>query len=593
MSEKKTCQNCKKSFAIEPEDFQFYEKMRVPPPTWCPECRNMRRMAAREIRTFYRDTCKLCGRSIISIHAPDGPFTVYCRECWQSDKWDPMDHGREYDFERPFFAQYRELMEAVPRPALTGTNSVRSDFSSGGHSCKNCYMVFLSYYTEDSQNSWGLLMSRSAFDCFISDNSDHAYETLHVNRMYRVRFAYFSDDCMDSSFLFNCVGCSDCFGCVNLRKKKYCLWNEQLSREEYAERMKYWDLGDHRKLREAKEKFRALYLALPHRYAQIVSSRNVTGDVIRDAKDCQSCFSVLDGVQNCKYIYFAGLNLKDSYDVSGSGDMSELLYESTHCARSQNCSFANGGGNNSRNTRYCIWTDNCSDLFACINLRNKRHCVFNKQYGEKEYEALVAKIIAQMNERPYMDRRGRVYRYGEFSPPEFSAFPYNQSFAFDWYPKTKEQVEGEGWQWADPPRREYKITLRAEDLPDHIRDAPDSILAETIGCEHADIGCNEQCTTAFRVTKEELAFHREMNLALPRMCPSCRYAQRLGWRNKLNLYRRRCDCSEVAGAAKGNYKNAASHFHGRERCPTEFETTFPPTGPEIIYCEQCFRSEFL
>ena len=553
----------------------------------------MRRMAAREIRTFYRDTCKLCGRSIISIHAPDGPFTVYCRECWQSDKWDPMDHGREYDFERPFFAQYRELMEAVPRPALTGTNSVRSDFSSGGHSCKNCYMVFLSYYTEDSQNSWGLLMSRSAFDCFISDNSDHAYETLHVNRMYRVRFAYFSDDCMDSSFLFNCVGCSDCFGCVNLRKKKYCLWNEQLSREEYAERMKYWDLGDHRKLREAKEKFRALYLALPHRYAQIVSSRNVTGDVIRDAKDCQSCFSVLDGVQNCKYIYFAGLNLKDSYDVSGSGDMSELLYESTHCARSQNCSFANGGGNNSRNTRYCIWTDNCSDLFACINLRNKRHCVFNKQYGEKEYEALVAKIIAQMNERPYMDRRGRVYRYGEFSPPEFSAFPYNQSFAFDWYPKTKEQVEGEGWQWADPPRREYKITLRAEDLPDHIRDAPDSILAETIGCEHADIGCNEQCTTAFRVTKEELAFHREMNLALPRMCPSCRYAQRLGWRNKLNLYRRRCDCSEVAGAAKGNYKNAASHFHGRERCPTEFETTFPPTGPEIIYCEQCFRSEFL
>ncbi|MDI6602738.1 MAG: hypothetical protein QME57_01280 [Patescibacteria group bacterium] len=35
----KQCQNCKKEFVIEPEDFLFYEKIKVPPPTWCPECR--------------------------------------------------------------------------------------------------------------------------------------------------------------------------------------------------------------------------------------------------------------------------------------------------------------------------------------------------------------------------------------------------------------------------------------------------------------------------------------------------------------------------------------------------------------------------
>ena len=538
MSETRSCRFCGKEFLIVPEDLAFYARLDVPPPTWCPECRNIRRMAAREIRTFHRGACKLCGKSMISIHATDGPFTIYCRDCWQSDKWDPMDYGREYDWSQPFFPQFRKLMEAVPRPALTGTNSVRSEFTSGGHGCKNCYMVFLSYFTEDSQNSWGLLLSRNAFDCFISDNSDHAYETLHVNRMYRVRFAYFSDECMDSAFLFNCVGCSDCFGCVNLRKKKYCMWNEQLSKEEYAKRMKYWDLGDHRRLEEAKEKFRALYLSLPHRYAQIVSSRNVTGDVIRDAKDCQACFSVLDGVENCKYIYFAGLNLKDSYDVSGSGDMSELMYESTHTTRGQRCLFANGDSD-SKNTAYSIWNKNCSDIWGCTALRNKKYCVLNRQYAENEYKDLTARIRKQMDEMPYRDKRGREYRYGEFFPPEFSAFPYNQSFASDWYPKTKEEIEAEGWQWADPPKREYSITLLAEDLPDHVRDISDSVLGETIGCSHATSGCMEQCTTAFRITKEELEFHRKMNLALPRLCPGCRYAQRLGWRNKLSLYRRR------------------------------------------------------
>jgi hypothetical protein len=32
--ETKICQNCKKNFIIEPDDFGFYEKIKVPPPTF-------------------------------------------------------------------------------------------------------------------------------------------------------------------------------------------------------------------------------------------------------------------------------------------------------------------------------------------------------------------------------------------------------------------------------------------------------------------------------------------------------------------------------------------------------------------------------
>ena len=38
-SETRNCQNCKKDFIIEPDDFSFYEKIKVPAPTFCPECR--------------------------------------------------------------------------------------------------------------------------------------------------------------------------------------------------------------------------------------------------------------------------------------------------------------------------------------------------------------------------------------------------------------------------------------------------------------------------------------------------------------------------------------------------------------------------
>ena len=35
MDETRVCQNCKKDFVIEPDDFLFYEKMKVPAPTFC------------------------------------------------------------------------------------------------------------------------------------------------------------------------------------------------------------------------------------------------------------------------------------------------------------------------------------------------------------------------------------------------------------------------------------------------------------------------------------------------------------------------------------------------------------------------------
>ena len=32
--ETKNCQNCKQDFTIDPDDFGFYEKIKIPPPTF-------------------------------------------------------------------------------------------------------------------------------------------------------------------------------------------------------------------------------------------------------------------------------------------------------------------------------------------------------------------------------------------------------------------------------------------------------------------------------------------------------------------------------------------------------------------------------
>ena len=92
--------------------------------------------------------------------------------------------------------------------------------------------------------------------------------------------------------------------------------------------------------------------------------------------------------------------------------------------------------------------------------------------------------------------------------------------------------------------------------------------------------CNEQCTEAFKILPEELQFYKRNNLALPRLCPNCRHYQRLQKRNPLKLWHRSCMCEKTKHAN-----------HLDIRCPSEFETSYAPDRPEIVYCEKCYQQE--
>src|SRR3989338_7861561 len=121
-TESKICQNCKKDFVIELEDFNFYEKIKVPPPTFCPECRIVRRFIWRNERTLYHNKCAFSGKPIITMFAPETGLTVYDRDIWWKDQWDAFDYGVDYDFSKPFFVQFQELLKRVPLANLADNN---------------------------------------------------------------------------------------------------------------------------------------------------------------------------------------------------------------------------------------------------------------------------------------------------------------------------------------------------------------------------------------------------------------------------------------------------------------------------------------
>ena len=64
-SESRECNYCLKIFDIEPSDFDYYQKIKVPAPTWCPRCRLMRRLAWLKTFTLYKRKCRLCNKEIL------------------------------------------------------------------------------------------------------------------------------------------------------------------------------------------------------------------------------------------------------------------------------------------------------------------------------------------------------------------------------------------------------------------------------------------------------------------------------------------------------------------------------------------------
>ncbi|MDA2921932.1 hypothetical protein MYX07_01560 [Patescibacteria group bacterium AH-259-L07] len=584
----KTCQNCEQQFTIEPEDFDFYKKVKVPPPTWCQDCRLVRRFLWRNERTLYKRKCNAPGHSeyVISMYAPDKEAMVYDTKYWWSDNWDMMSYGQEYDFSLSFFEQFRDLQRKVPRPPLVNNKAVHSKYCNFADENKNCYLVTSSNRNEDSFYGFLLVGNKNISDCLWCSKSEFLYECIDCQMCYNMRYSQECKNCMDSIFLIDCKDCSNCIFCVGLRNKSYYIFNHLCSKKEYHQAMDEI-LGSHKKHQEAIEKFKKLKQKFPIRKSNnFISCNNVSGDFIFYSNNIKKGFDVYNS-ENCAYLQ-EGLGAKESYDICFF-DVTELCYESTSVGLPAHKCLFTIFCRGSHNLLYCDNCHSCNNCFGCVSLRNKEYCILNKQYTKKEYETLIPKIIQHMNDMPYVDKKGKIYKYGEFFPPELSPFTYNETIAQEYFPLTKEQAIEQGYTWKDLEKRDYEITIKSEDLPDHIKDMKDDILKQIIGCAHNG-KCNEQCTTAFKVIPDELQFYRKMNLPLPRLCSNCRHYQRLKQRNPLKLWHRTCQC---AGEKSDNkvYQNTIKHFHGTDHCPNEFETTYAPERKEIVYCEKCYQSE--
>lgn len=138
--------------------------------------------------------------------------------------------------------QMAELKKTIPHAASQQINNENCPYGDYIYNSKNSYWCFDGYWLEDSgyaflcglaKKSWDILLTGGGNMKTLTPNTELVYELVNTEDVY------------NCAYLLNCAGCtncyygaylrnsSDCFGCVGLTSKKYCILNNQLTKEEY------------------------------------------------------------------------------------------------------------------------------------------------------------------------------------------------------------------------------------------------------------------------------------------------------------------------------------------------------------------------
>jgi hypothetical protein len=448
-----------------------------------------------------------------------------------------------------FFDQWQIFSNAVPRPAIIqDLKTENSPWALYTASSKNVYFTYAGMDEENVSYADFSIASRDSVDISYVYRSAHCYHSVLLNACLRTHFSEQCNRCIDVIFSLACSDCSDCFGCTNLRRKKFCFLNEQLTEEEYRERCKAIDLSDASVVEAWEKKIQEIWNKAYRKAGTIYQSERAIGDELWSCKDVEGI-----SMTNAERVYYAFtlMDVKDSVDVA-------LALQLERCANL--VGSQKGYENKMVNTcegcidiEYSELLASCEHCFGCIGLKYKKYCVLNQQYTEEEYWKLVDQLKTDMLAHG---------EYGEFFPYRVSPWAYNTSHADAQFPMEEKEARALGARWYAFAQEREVQAQSVDTLPLRLKDTTEEALKEVYRCPVSG--------RAFRIVKPELDLHREFGIALPRVHPTVRRKERIKQCFPIVLQERACSA-----------------------CSTIVATRIPATYPSPLLCESCYEERVL
>jgi hypothetical protein len=467
----------------------------------------------------------MSGKKIISLYPENSPFKILDQAEWWDDSFDATKYGRDFDFNRPFFEQYKDLQKDVPRWARIVVNSENSDYANNCAGLRNSYLSFSSYESENLLYCMRVFKSNDCVDCLNVNHSQFCSRCADSQKCYNLHYSLMCNGSSDSFYLFDCRNCKNCILSSQQNGKEYMFANQQCTKEEYEEKKTAFLQTLHSDKNALDEQFVKMVSETPHRHLHQTNTQNCTGNFINNSKNIRNGYYVIDS-EDCVNVYDSSY-LKNCYDNSYNEE-SELCLEIDTAYRLYDVKFCTYSMT-LKESAYCDQCGNSDHCFGCIGIKKQKYMILNKQYSKEDYEEMMKKIKAHMQE---------TGEWGKPFPSTLTTFPYNTTIAYEHYPLSKEEAISQGYMWHD----EEPEVIAVED----------ALTCKISGKQ-------------YKVIPQEAEFYEKFSLPTPKISPEQRYKELVKFQAQKNMTTRACSS-----------------------CQKETQTVYPEESGVKILCEECY-----
>lgn len=188
--------------------------------------------------TFLYD-CTNCEYCFMSSNLRNKKYYFYNKPLAKEEyekKMREINLGNYEVFER-YHKEFEELKQNAIRKSTFNERAIHS-VGDWVLNSRDCFNVLFALDSERVAYSQGLAQYRDSYDCLFGYNGELCYEFMATSMAegnHGNRFSSLVNTSRNLEYSDLCYNCHDCFGCVGLRNKSFCIFNKQYSEEEYWE----------------------------------------------------------------------------------------------------------------------------------------------------------------------------------------------------------------------------------------------------------------------------------------------------------------------------------------------------------------------
>lgn len=138
--------------------------------------------------------------------------------------------------ESEIMKKFNEIQFGVPHCQwqLLRCENFVGDYSENS---KNCYYAFDLQNCEDCTYVWNCFDTKDTVDCIYVHQGQLCYDCMSSAKAFNIDSSFWMIGCKDCKYGYCCHQCENCFGCTNLKYKKYHILNKGYSKEEYFKKV--------------------------------------------------------------------------------------------------------------------------------------------------------------------------------------------------------------------------------------------------------------------------------------------------------------------------------------------------------------------